>query len=403
MPHNIHTNTSLLESVGNSKERDKVKLGLNRIRSCLNYIGNPEKKFKSVIIGGTNGKGSVTYFLSNLTLKYTNLKVGRYTSPHLIRFNERFVINESPISNEELNNLTKEIMPLIKEYEAKNKAKLTSFEIYTIFAFYYFAKEKIDIAFLEVGMGGRLDATNVTDSENTICSIITNVSIEHSNILGGTIKQIAFEKAGIIKENNFLITACTDSALKVVTQQAKELNTGVIHLNHADKDSFIDKNIALTLTAWKFITERLDINDKFSNEDKIKFLKSLQFPGRFHLTGNILLDCAHNPGGAIELKALIDKYFFRKNTVYIIGMLDKDYKSFINNLIPPNSIVICTEPKSYRATKKELLADIVQNKKSKAILADDIQTAIELGKSLNHELIIITGSVYLIGEALSVI
>lgn len=372
---------------------------------CLNYLGNPQEKFKSVLIGGTNGKGSVTYYLSSLTCKYSQLNVGRYISPHLVSWDERFVINEGFISNALLNQVSQETVTRIKEFETLSKNILTEFEIYTIIAFCLFASQDIDIAYLEVGMGGRLDATNVISSQNTLCSVITNVSLDHTKYLGEAIEKIALEKAGIIKEKNFIITGAEEPALSVIKDKAEKLDSTLIITDITNSDFYQDKNINIAQASWDIICKS-ELGKYIKQRDKQKehdFLKSIQLPGRFQIIRehNLVLDGAHNPQAAEELKKLINHNFWNKKVVYIIGMLDKDYKSFIKNLIPVNSTVICTEPNSIRATKKELIAKCIENNNSKAITSNNLKNAIKLAKSIDHDVIIITGSLYLVGETLS--
>lgn len=397
----------IFNQLATNKERKKIKLGLNRIKACLDYLENPQEKFKSVIIGGTNGKGSVTFYLSNLACKYTNYKVGRYISPHLMSWNERFVINEKVIDNKKLNEITQIILEQINEFEKTYKNKLTLFEILTVIAFKYFEEENVDVAFLEVGMGGRLDATNIVPSKNTLCSVITNVSYDHMEFLGNTTEKIAFEKAGIIKENNYLITGVNGKALRVIENQVRELNAKIILpvQNLEEKETYLDKNIKLALTAWNIISKQIEIKKQRSKEAEKLFLENLQFPGRFQYFKNqkILLDGAHNPEAAYELRKLLDLKFKGKKIIYIIGILDKDYKLFIKNLVSKDSSVICTEPKSERATKKEELSKHAELLNLKTILCNNLQDAIDIAKKQEHDLIVITGSLYLVGETLTIL
>lgn len=399
----MNNRTSLLSSISN--DRQKIKLGLENIRLFLNYLGNPQYTFKSILIGGTNGKGSVTYYLSSLASRLTNLKIGRYTSPHLVSINERFVINEKIIDEENLNNVFKEIKDKLVLFEKQsiNSIKLTEFEIYTAAAFYLFAKEKIDLAFLEVGMGGRLDATNVVSPENALCSIITNISLDHINYLGDTVEKIAFEKAGIIKENNYVITAAQDKAFQVINNISAKLNSQVLHVENNENDFYQDKNIKLATSAWRIISKQ--IKTKETNLNIVKYLGSLKFPGRFHFFKDkkILLDGAHNPSAARELKKLLVKHFTNKKIVFIIGILDKSYEDFLGNLLTKDDIVIFTEPKSERATKKELLGQCTTEIGSLCSLAPDLTSAINEAKKINHDIIVITGSLYLVGEALDIL
>lgn len=380
--------------------RSQIKLGLDRIRACLSYLGNPHNKFKSVLIGGTNGKGSVTFYLSNLASRYTNYKVGRYTSPHLVSWNERFVINEKIVDDLLLKELSKEVIEKIDEFEINTSQTLTEFEIYTIIAFCLFAKEKVDLAFLEVGLGGRLDATNVVASENVLCSVITNVSYDHMDFLGSTIKQISFEKAGIIKENNLIVTACENDALNVIKNKACELNSKLVKTKVTELDFYINKNIEVALKVWE-----LTNGGSTNLAEAGTFLRSLHFPGRFQYFQNekILLDGAHNPHAALELRKLMDHNFKDKKILYILGMLNKDYVSFVRNLIPAGSHVICTEPRSERATKKEKLLECIIANGSQPVLSQSLEEAIKIARSMEHDVIIVTGSLYLVGEALQIL
>jgi len=387
------------------KERSSlgIKFGLERVQRCLKYLSNPQDDFKSVLIAGTNGKGSVTFYLSNLACKFTNLKIGRFISPHLISWTERFVINEKIVDEKLLNETFGEVTTKIKAFEADTNEMLTEFELYTVLAFYLFSKEKVDIVFLEVGMGGRLDATNVVSTENTLCSVITNVSYDHMEYLGDTLEKITYEKAGIIKENSFTITGATGNVLKVIEDVSIKQRSRLLCVKVNPDDDYKNKNIKIAKTAWGIISKKLHLKKDLTEIET--YLKNLQFSGRFQYFKDekILMDGAHNPEAAIELKKLLDKTFSNKEIVYIIGILNKDYKSFIENLMPEGSVVICTEPKSNRATKKEALAEYVSSKGFKSILANNLSGAISLAKSKKHDLILITGSLYLVGEALELI
>ena len=382
-----------------------IKTGLERIKACLEFLGNPQTKYKSVLITGTNGKGSVTFFLSNLTCKFSNYKVARYVSPHLVSWNERFVINEKLIDGLYLEKYSYSIIRKIEEFESKSTlGRLTAFEVYTVIAFCLFAESKVDIAFLEIGMGGRLDAVNSINSEDVLCSVITSISMDHMDYLGDSIEKIAYEKAGILKKDNFAVAAITDSAVNTVKSKAKELNSNLIVLEQSNKNTlYPEKNMETALAAWEIISDKMQIVRSKSEEKR--FLQSLQFLGRFQLikNQNILLDGAHNPAAAFELRKMLDRYYSEKKLIYIIGMLDKDFKSFINNLIPENSLVICTEPKSERATNKNILADYLLKHKYISLRTESLKEAIEMAKDIQHDLIVITGSLYLVGEALSLI
>ncbi len=386
-------------------KRNDINLGLKRISLCLKYLGNPQNQFKSVLIAGTNGKGSVTYYLSNLACKYSDLKIGRYISPHLISVNERFVINEKIISLQKINSLKQRVLKKIRVFEKNNKTlgKLTEFEILTIIAFKLFEERKVDIAFLEVGLGGRLDATNVIESKDLLCSVITNISLDHTDYLGKTIKKIAFEKAGIIKKNNHLVTAATGISLKVIKDISKKNNAHISQVVFPSNKivSYKEKNIWTAIKAWEIISSKIKLESK-NTKEIYKFLNSLEFKGRFqHIKKHkMLLDGAHNPHAASELKKRLNQTFKNRKIVYIFGILDKDYKGFIDNLFSRGDIVICTKPKSTRATKLKFLTQHLKQKGCIVTSSPDLKSAIKQAKTFPHDLIVITGSLYLVGAAL---
>ena len=381
-----------------------IQPGLKRIKTCLDFLENPQKKYKSILITGTNGKGSVTFCLSNLACKLTDYKIGRYISPHLVSWNERFVIDEEFVDSNYLEEFSRDILRKIEDFESKSDmGKLTTFEVYTVIAFCLFAKEKTNIAFLEIGMGGRLDATNVVDSEDVLCSVITSVSLDHMDYLGDSVEKIAYEKAGIIKENNDVVVGTAGAVLDVIKKEANNLNANLISLDFINNPLYPEKNIETALAAWKIISGKIQTNKV--NLDKKEFLTSLQFLGRFQFFKeyNLLLDGAHNPAGADELRKMLNKHYPAKKIIYILGMLDKDFKGFINNLISQKSFVICVEPKSERATSKELLYNYLLGYGCKAFICKDLQEAVNKAKTFKHDLIVITGSLYLVGEMLFLI
>ncbi len=387
-----------------NKQRKVINLGLARIKEFLRYINNPQDSFKSVIIGGTNGKGSVTFYLSNLACKYSNYKVGRFISPHLVKVNERFTINEKEISDVKLLKLRNHILKKVRIFERNNPkhGRLTEFEVQTCLAFYYFNKENIDLAFLEVGLGGRLDAVNVVNSKNTVCSIITNISFDHMNYLGNTLEKIAYEKAGIIKERNIIITSSKGTALNIIKKTAKKLNSKLYIAKTFENENYKSKNIKTALKGWDVICSKLKIK---SNTRAKAFLKKIDLNGRFQYLEKekIVLDSAHNPAGAAELKLRLNNRFKGKEKVYILGFLDKDYKGFINRLIEKNATVICTMPKSSRSTPAKTIFNYSKRRSLNVILEKDLKKSINKAMGLKKDLIVITGSLYLVGEAIALL
>ncbi|MGL5244865.1 MAG: bifunctional folylpolyglutamate synthase/dihydrofolate synthase, partial [Sarcina sp.] len=179
-----------------------MNFGLERVEKILELLGNPHKKIKCIHVGGTNGKGSTTAMISSI-LKEAGYKVGMYTSPYLEEFEERIQINNKNISKSDLIHTLETVKSVISKVVDLGYDNPTQFEIITVMMFYYFAKEKVDFAVIEVGLGGRLDATNVI---NPILVVLTSISYDHMNILGNTIEEIAWEKSGIIKENCTVIS-----------------------------------------------------------------------------------------------------------------------------------------------------------------------------------------------------
>ncbi|MEW5759252.1 MAG: folylpolyglutamate synthase/dihydrofolate synthase family protein [Candidatus Thermoplasmatota archaeon] len=398
-----------------SLQRFGIKLGLRNIRSLLDAIDNPQKNFKSVIVGGTNGKGSTCAYLSK-TLECAGYNVGSYYSPHVERFNERIIVNGNMISNENLRKLTKFILPYVKELR-KKKINCTFFEGTTALAFQYFKKKNVDIAVVEVGLGGRMDATNILIPE---LSIITNVSLEHEDLLGETIEKIAYEKAGIIKKNVDVITACNGKALDVIKKVAKKKNAKLfvlgkemryrikgekifdyfgynkyenLKINLFGKHQF--ENASLAICA----IERLNEKNFFINENAIREgLEKTFIPGRFELINNkFVLDAAHNVAAIEKLKEAIIQFTQnnKEPIKFIFGVLkDKNAKSMLRKIEPIAEEIIAVKPKTERARDPKELTKFCKN----LIVIKEIKDAIRYA-SKSKGIVCITGSFYTIGEA----
>ena len=197
-----------------------IKPGLERISYIADELGNPQKKYKVIHVGGTNGKGSVCKYLESVLVR-SGYKVGVYTSPHIQHILERITINKKRITEDEIVSLIEIIKPIVEEM-MKNNNIPTFFEVFTSLAFRYFREEMVDFAIIEVGLGGRFDATNIVKPQ---VSVITNISLEHQNILGDKIEDIAFEKAGIIKQNTHVVTAVKNNAFEVIDKVAEQKNS----------------------------------------------------------------------------------------------------------------------------------------------------------------------------------
>ena len=364
-----------------------TKLGLGPITELLIKLDNPEANLKCIHVAGTNGKGSVCSMLASI-LKEAGYKVGLYTSPHLKRFAERIQINGKEISEKRLD----ETLGKIKSQYTNQ----TFFEVTTAAAFQYFKEEAVDFVVLEVGLGGRLDATNIIIP---LVSIITHISLEHTHVLGKTVEEIAKEKAGIIKENVPLITLVKKPALKIIKRIAKERNSKLIIPKKQSfelglKGEFQKENASLAVKA----AELLGVDKNIIKQG----LKNTKWPGRFEfLEKNILVDCAHNPEGLISLRKEIKK--IRKNyekIIAVVGILkDKDKKTMVETISKFSDYIIFTRPKSDRAEDPQELRKYT-TKKREIIL--DVKKALKMAKKISNpkDLIVVTGSIYTVGEIL---
>ena len=289
-----------------------IKLGLERMRSFLDFIGNPEKTFKSVHVAGTNGKGSTCAMIESI-LREAGYKTGLYTSPHLVSFNERIQVGGKQITNEQLAALISELKHKMEE----SKIELTYFEFITVLAFKHFADSNLDIAIVEVGLGGRLDATNLI---TPTVSVITNVEKEHEEFLGKTVEAIASEKAGIIKERVPLVTAEWKSdILWLFRQQCMKKGSDMLIV---DKPFEGDLRVQVSFQRWNAATAIGVIRELreqgFHVKEKAieRGLLKAHWPCRFDLmqhNPDVILDCCHNPGGCFVLAKAFEEIFPEEN------------------------------------------------------------------------------------------
>lgn len=371
-----------------------IKLGLENITELLRILGNPHKGLKFIHIAGTNGKGSVTAMVYSI-LREAGYSVGMYTSPHLVKFNERIKVNDKLITDGELKLLAEKI------YKPVNDLKCTFFEATTALAFLYFKQKRADFVSLEVGMGGRLDATNVV---MPLVSVITNIGLEHTEYLGTTIKSIAAEKAGIIKENIPAITAATGEALEVIREVGKRKKSALYAIDKPCKyrtnmrGDFQKMNSAVAVKSVDILNECYKLR---ITEGQIKSgLLNVHWPGRMDfLSKNVLLDAAHNIDGVKALKNEIKKLRYKK-LILLTGMLkDKDYAAMLMEIVPMADRIIITKPNTSRAAKPSELAKYAGGK---AEIIENVGEAFEKAKTLagKDDLLLVTGSIYLIGDVM---
>jgi dihydrofolate synthase/folylpolyglutamate synthase len=393
-----------------------IKLGLSTIQHILAELDNPHKKFKSIHIAGTNGKGSVAIMLANM-LRLSGFRVGLYTSPHLIHFNERIVIDGTPISDDQVVNLYQTVKKV-----QKPDRELTFFEYTTAMAFHEFAEQKVDFAIIETGMGGRLDATNVIDP---LVTIITTIGLDHQLYLGKKISEIAFEKAGIIKQCCPLITDVSKpKALEVILDCAQKKYAPVYQLGkqmrfrHA-KDEFIYsglkyhwrqlkcalngqhqiRNASLAICAYELVV------DKQASWNAVhEGLKTVQWPGRLEIISQkplIVIDGAHNFMAIKALVKYLDKTLDGRPLTLILAVLDdKPYQKMLKNLLCIAKNVIITQPKIERSLDPKILSDYVSSYvKNVQIIPKVVDAYNQTVKNAKpSEAICITGSLYLVGE-----
>lgn len=382
-----------------SQGKFHIKLGLERVQAVLELLGNPQDKLKIIHVAGTNGKGSVCSIVAN-TLKCAGNNVGLYTSPHLVEYTERIRINNEEIPQNIFADYVEQICNLADE----NEIHLTEFEILTVMAYKYFADKNVDIAVIETGLGGRFDATNV--AKNTFVSVITSISLDHTDRLGDTIEKIAFEKAGIIKPNSNIVVQASNSGFDIIKKVAEDKNAkldvvnlpiemdfknGVNYANIKGEQyefpllGFYQKdNLALVLKVLEYF-----------NIDKnilVKGLKTAKWAARleYFKKKNILVDGAHNPAAAVELKNSLDYYFANKQRTYIYGTLNtKDYKEIASILFTPQDEIYYYEFNSKNVVTIDEYKQNLPNLNVKPYNDEVLKRA---------ELKVVTGSLYMIGE-----
>lgn len=399
-------------------ERFGMVFGLENVLFILELLGNPQNKLRTIHVGGTNGKGSVTVLVSAM-LEASGLKVGMYTSPHLISFTERIRVNGKMISEKEVVSLTQCIREKI---EKREKGRFfTFFDFTTALAFEYFRRKGVDVAVVEVGLGGRLDSTNVI---TPMVSVITNVDYDHMDVLGNDIRSIAAEKAGIIKRGVPVVTGADNDALEVIEERARLLGSPVFVLGrdfsyHKLCDNTFDYyGIRRTLKGLQIglegdhqlinaslalcTVELLEMEGIAIEEERLKLaLKSTKWEGRLETLRQsplTIADGAHNMAGVRSLIRYLRR-FDGKRKILVFGVLkDKEYEGMLKELAPFFDLIVLTRPKSERAVDPHLLKGVVREK---AIVEEDLRGALHVAQQTanDDDVIIVTGSLYTVGEA----
>lgn len=385
---------SLIEEL---KKRGSVP-GLDAIEGLLEELGHPEDNLKIVHIAGTNGKGSIFAYLSSILIA-AGFKVGRYISPTISCYEERFQINGKYITKDKLARLYNIVEEAMKREEEKTGLKPTLFEVETAISFLYFKEEEVDYALIEVGMGGRMDATNVI--RHPELTVISSISYDHQAFLGDTLEEISWQKAGIIKEScPVVLSENSDEVCKVIEQEAKKKRVKCIEIEPTDYEVLSETPYGSTFL-WKeqryetklpgrhqvsnavtalATSEYLFHKDYEKNNARKAIAKKLDemnvksaqqggiirtcWPGRLEVLKKEPLfyrDGAHNPDGAKKLAAFLQKYFTNKKIIYIMGVLkDKEYKKMLRYLMPMAKEVYVFKPKNERGLSAQILADTIK-------------------------------------------
>ena len=395
------------------------KPGLGRITELMDLLGNPQNDLQFIHVAGSNGKGSTSAMLSSI-LTYAGYRTGLFTSPHLCRYNERIKINNIDISDDELCSVAEKVSVAVKQMHEEP----TEFERFTAIALLYFQMCACDIVVLEVGLGGRLDSTNVIKAP--VLSVITNIGLEHTELLGDTLEKIAAEKAGIIKSGSDVVLYEQSAEVeKVIRRKCEVFHCGLTVTDHTQEQleqmdmtgqifsyrkrkslrlnllgMYQFHNAAVVLDAVDALNQR---GFSVSEEAVAEGLSRVVWPARMELLGKdplFLLDGAHNPQCAEALAEALSMLTPEKKAVFITGVLaDKDYPAMLAKTIPFAGHCICVTPKSDRALPAEQLSNYLKNQGIDATAAKCIDDAILMALEMAQgEIIVAFGSLYMAGE-----
>ncbi len=391
------------------------KAGLCNIKALLNSLGNPQRDLKCIHIAGTNGKGSVSCMLTNILME-SGYKVGMNTSPYIEHFNERLTINCENIPGDKLVRYTNLVADAIENTDIRP----IEFEIITAIGFLYFKEEKCDYAVIECGIGGLLDSTNII--ENPSLCVITRLGLDHTEILGSTIEDIALQKAGIIKQNSTAVLHpdIKGSALKTIEDYAKGKSARICT---TDEDYCIrEANLEFTslsadgmditlrlLGAYQASNSALAVNAArvlgIDDTAISRGIENARWKCRFELVRpNLVIDGAHNPDGVAAFRKSVDMYIPPKDRVFVIGMLnDKDFDASAGILSQLGGTFIVTDVPSARQTDTMRIYDKIRHYIPDALYEPDYQKAVDRALSLAGEdgFVCVAGSLYLAGAVRS--
>lgn len=406
-----------------------MRLGLSRIRRLAQLLGNPQEKYRTIHVTGTNGKGSVSA-LTAAALTASGLRTGLFTSPHLLYYNERIRVDDADISDENFARTLSRVRDAAERMVAEGGESPTQFEVLTAAAFLYFAGKKVDYAVIEVGLGGLLDSTNII---TPVISVITNVTLEHADVCGGTLEGVAEHKAGIIKEDVPVVTAARGMPLSVIRRTAAGKKAPIYvmgedfaakRLSGTSEKQEISLDVpALSLLDWRYelaLAARYQLENsavaatllamlaqkdaRVSMNAANKAFSRATWAGRFERMDvggqKIVVDGAHNPAGAKALREALDSTFPAEPRVFLLGILhDKAVEEMLDILLRPEDVVIVTQPDSERAELPERLLQSVRKRVGRAEAEPDRGRALAGAfAAAKGKLLCCTGSLYLIGD-----
>ncbi|WP_406547904.1 bifunctional folylpolyglutamate synthase/dihydrofolate synthase [Clostridium ljungdahlii] len=421
--------------------------GLDRTEKRLELLGNPQKKIKTIHVAGTNGKGSITAMINRILME-AGFKVGMYTSPYLEVFEERIQINGVNIPKDDLSRVVTKVAEVVKKVIELGYENPTEFEIITCTMFYYFYEQKVDIAVVEVGLGGRLDATNVMapfskeEDGGVLLSIIASISYDHMQILGNTLAEIAHEKAGIVKSGIPVILypeekEAEEAIEKVCSERGSTLIKVPCDCVEPEDQEKVDNNSKEYVQKIKVHTKKEDYHIKLSllgrhqltncacalfaieelsrygfDIDKqtiLKALSNVKWIGRLevmHRKPLVVIDGAHNREGISMLRKNLCTYFNYNKMILILGILaDKEVEVMVKTIVPLAERVIAVTPNNTRAENSKELKGVIEKYNSKCEALDTYEEAYEKALSYCSEddILLISGSLYMIGDMRKII
>lgn len=399
------------------------KLGLETTRQLLRLMDNPQDSLRFIHIAGTNGKGSVAA-MTHSVLSAAGYRTGLYTSPHLVSFCERFQVNGQAIAEADVVRLVEQIKPLLQQVAEHPEFRApTFFETVTAIALQYFREKGVEVVVWETGLGGRLDATNVV---TPLVSVITNIAFDHTEYLGETLSQIAYEKSGIIKPRVPVVTAAEADALQVIRTTCAEQRSAlkIVAANHIRGREMVSPRQHFNLAGYGTIEipllgEHQTVNCAtavaaletsglpVTAEQVREGLRRTNWPGRFQIVNQdpvVVLDGAHNAAAAEKLAATLREHFAGRPLTLILGVLrDKNYDRMCQILAPLAERVFCVPVNSERTSDPDQLARWCQAANAQARVSVCRNVAEAYGEAVTQpgNIIVITGSLFLVGEALA--